>query len=232
MRLLERLRARKRVRAKEEAELRFWRGRRDAEGGSLGRPLDGEALFCARFGLDRAFYEGRRILDIGCGPRGSLEWADMAAARVGVDPLADRYRELGTDEHEMTYVKAGAERLPFDDASFDVVSTLNSLDHVDDLGRALGEIRRVTAPGGTWLLVVEAGAPPTATEPQTIPWDFLTRLDGWAVETEERIALDAGHDIYGSWGRREPWTEGPGLLVARLTRAGATTSAAAPTHRR
>ena len=28
---------------------------------------------------------GMRVLDVGCGPRGSLEWATMAARRVGID---------------------------------------------------------------------------------------------------------------------------------------------------
>ena len=29
--------------------------------------------------------------DIGCGPRGSLEWATMAAERVGLDPPVNKY---------------------------------------------------------------------------------------------------------------------------------------------
>ncbi len=200
--------------------MRFWRGRRDAEGGTLGLPLDGQSLFCERFDLEPGFYAGLRMLDVGCGPRGSLEWAEMAAERVGLDPLAERYRELGTGRHAMRYEAGGAEEMPFEDGHFDVVSTLNSLDHVDNLEAAVAEITRVTASGGTWLLVVEADAPATATEPQTIPWDFLDDREGWTVRTARRIALGADHDVYGSWGRGEPWSGGPGLLVARLSRDG------------
>jgi SAM-dependent methyltransferase len=215
---LERVRAQRRLRIKSEAELSYWRGRRDSEHGTLGRPLGAESLFCDRFGLDRGFYEGKRVLDIGCGPRGSLEWADMAAERIGIDPLVPEYRELGIEQHAMSYVTGAAERMPFEAGRFDVISTLNSLDHVDDLEAAVDELTRVAASGATWLVVVEADAAPTATEPQTIPWNLLDGLEGWRVETIQRFALDADHDIYGSWGRGVEWVEGPGLLVARLTR--------------
>ena len=108
--------------------------------------------------------------------------------------------------------------MPFEAGSFDIVTTMNSLDHVDDVDAAVAEIGRVAAPGATWFLLVEAGAPPTATEPQTIGWDFVETLDGWAAEWSRRIALGADHDIYGALGRGEEWAGGPGLLMARLTR--------------
>ena len=87
------------------------------------------------FGLPLELYDGKRVLDVGCGPRGSLEWAERAAERVGLDPLADEYQRLHSREHAMTYVAAPAESIPFPDGHFDVVSTMNSLDHVDDLAR-------------------------------------------------------------------------------------------------
>ncbi|MDX6583399.1 MAG: hypothetical protein QOI10_2583 [Solirubrobacterales bacterium] len=142
----------------------------------------------------------------------------MAAARVGLDPLVSSYRELGIADHEMTYVEGEAEQMPFDDDSFDVLLTLNSLDHVDDLDAAVREIGRVLRSGGTWLTIVEANAPATATEPQTIPWNFLHGLGGWRVEWSKRLALGDGHDIYGWWKHGAPWESGNGLLVARLTR--------------
>ena len=37
--------------------------------------------FTRRVGIEKDFYHNKKILDIGCGPRGSLEWADMAAER-------------------------------------------------------------------------------------------------------------------------------------------------------
>ncbi len=76
------------------------------------------------FGLPLELYDGKRVLDLGCGPRGSLEWAERAAERVGLDPLADEYQRLHSREHAMTYVAAPAEAIPFPDSHFDVVSTI------------------------------------------------------------------------------------------------------------
>src|SRR3954451_9057639 len=110
-------------------EMAYWRDRSSIEGGLSGGHY--RYFFTEHFGLPESFYEGKRVLDVGCGPRGTLEWADMAAERVGVDPLVPRYRELGIDDHAMDYVAAGAEDMPFEDDSFDIVTTMNSLDHVD-----------------------------------------------------------------------------------------------------
>jgi ubiquinone/menaquinone biosynthesis C-methylase UbiE len=138
-------------------------------------------LFTDLVGLEADFYRGRSVLDIGCGPRGSLEWAEDATRRVGLDPLADDYRELGTDEHAMEYVAAGSEAMPFADEVFDIVTSINSLDHVDDLEATAAEIKRVTRPDGHLLLAVEVGHDPTWTEPQSFGWDIC---DVFAPEFE------------------------------------------------
>jgi len=195
-------------------EFGFWRERYEAEGRLANAQF--ERFFTTQFGLDRDFYTGKRMLDVGCGPRGSLEWATMAAERVGVDPLVGNYRALGIEAHAMTYVEAGAERLPFEDAHFDVVSCFNALDHVDDVDAAIRELTRVARPGALGLLLVEVEHEPTVTEPQTLSWDIVDRFAGWTVIAHQRVALDAAHDVYGSWVRGLPWEGGPGLLSARF----------------
>ncbi|HMD56128.1 MAG TPA: methyltransferase domain-containing protein [Solirubrobacteraceae bacterium] len=50
---------------------------------------------------------------------------------------------------------ADAERLPFEDASFDLVLGHAVLHHIPDLGRAFAEFERVLAPGGTVLFAGE-----------------------------------------------------------------------------
>lgn len=149
-----------------------------------------ELSFTRPFGLERAFYEGKRVLDIGCGPRGSLEWATGAAAeRVGLDPLADRYESAGmTAGQSMDYVSAHAERMPFETARFDVATTLNSLDHVDDLDATLAEIARVVRPGGSLLVATDVDHEPTPFEPQAFSWDVLDRLlADWEIVLERRL---------------------------------------------
>ena len=196
-------------------ELRYWR----KAAGSLENNEHYAYFFTDYFGLERAFYAGKRVLDIGCGPRGSLEWADQAAECVGVDPLANEYLKLGASKHRMRYVQSGAEELPFDDGYFDVVSTFNSLDHVDDVDAALKEIRRVTAPGGTLLLIVEVAHDPTWTEPHALEPSFLRAVDGWEVRHEKLSAFTRANSIYGSLRDAVPYESGPGLLSARLERA-------------
>jgi SAM-dependent methyltransferase len=202
---------------KSGAELGYWRERRDAEGTLSNAHY--EEFYTGQFGLTHDDYAGKRVLDIGCGPRGSLEWAAEAAERVGLDPLADDYRELGTDTHSMTYVAAGAERIPFEDGHFDVVTAMNSLDHVDDVDAAIAEMTRVTRPGGIALVLVEVDHPPTPTEPQSLGSDVLDRFaGGWSVDFQAKTGINAHHYLYDSWRDREPWTGGPGLIGARLTR--------------
>jgi SAM-dependent methyltransferase len=189
--------ARLRRRRKERAELEWWRERLSDEVAAGSGHY--EHLFTTTFGLDRHFYAGKRVLDVGCGPRGSLEWAVAASARVGADPLADAYvRELGAAAHGMSYVQAPAEALPFEDGSFDVVSCLNALDHVDSPDAALREMARVLAPGGLLLLIVEVGHEPTPTEPHALGWDLGERLpEGLEVELVRRLRGSAA-SVYES----------------------------------
>jgi len=153
-----------------------------------------ESIFTNWFGISREFYTNMRLLDIGCGPRGSLEWAHMAAERVGLDPLVDDYRRLGIDHHAMSYVHAPAERIPFANDHFDVVSSINSLDHVDNVDAVISEIVRVLKPGGTLLLVVEIHPEPTIAEPHTLTWSFLERFQpAMRLIDEHHFEVAEGH---------------------------------------
>lgn len=207
---------------KARAELGYWRARSREAAVESGADWYAWA-FTVPFGLDAGFYAGKRLLDVGCGPRGSLEWAGDAAERVGVDPLADRYRELRTVAHATTYVAAPAEALPFADAHFDVVSCLNALDHVDDVDAAVAEIGRVAAPGAALLLVVDVGHEPTPMEPHRLEWDLLDRFaPAWTV-ADRRDLERPSPNMLATLQADVPFDHGDarpraGVLRARLTR--------------
>lgn len=156
-------------------ELRVWETRLKRE--QWKRSDRYEYLYTEFFGLDKAFYSGKRILDIGCGPRGSLEWADMASIRVGLDPFAHDYRrEFGTHDHNMLYVTARGERIPFEDECFDIVSSFMSLKHIIGVGEAINEITRVLAKDGVFLLHTSINFPPNNREPTTITWAHIEKF--------------------------------------------------------
>ena len=210
---------------KRTEELDFWRGvfkRAD------GQPANDyfERLFYEPFGLTAEFYEDKRLLDVGCGPGGSLAWATMAAERVGVDPLVAEYRSLGLDEQEMRYVDASAEKMPFPDEYFDIVSSLNSLDHVEDVERTIAEMIRVLKPDGSLLVLVEVNHPPTVTEPISLPWELPSWFGPSMHTVSERRYESSGprwfyEMVYADRRWDESRTEArPGLLAARLDKLG------------
>jgi ubiquinone/menaquinone biosynthesis C-methylase UbiE len=210
--------------SKRGRELAYWRERRATHGPLELSNAHYAWCFTDCFDLPIELYDGKRVLDVGCGPRGSLEWAERAAERVGLDPLADEYRRLHSREHAMTYVAAAAESIPFPDSHFDVVATMNSLDHVDDLAKTIAELTRVTRPGGLALILTDVNHRPTPTEPQSFSWDVLDRFGRcWRVidrRDYERHGdnmndnLRAATQYDHSRGERRP-----GVLAARLERS-------------
>lgn len=165
------------------------------------------------------------MLDVGCGPRRELEWATIAAERVGLDPLADRYVELiGDDVGGMTYVTGIAERMPFADDSFDVVSSINSFDHVQDVGLAASEIKRVLRRGGTFILLTELNHRARLTEPQVFSWEVTNLFRPELELVHERRLEDTRRGIDASVADAVPYDDSrplhPGVLVARFEMRG------------
>lgn len=96
-----------------------------------------------------------RILDVGCGTGANLELLAKYGEAEGVDVSQEalsfcRARGLRNVHH------GEAERLPFEDASFDLVTGLDVVEHLDDDVAGLSEMHRVLKPGGRALLFVPA----------------------------------------------------------------------------
>ena len=102
---------------------------------------------------------GLRVLDVGCGQGMDVARYAMAGAHAtGVD-LTPRHVELATRHLEAMglegqIVNGDAEKLPFEDESFDRVSSNGVLHHTPDMPAALREIRRVLVPGGEARVIV------------------------------------------------------------------------------
>ena len=98
--------------------------------------------------------ENPKILDVGCGTGGNLEMLAKFGAAEGVDVSDDALefcRIKGLKAH-----KGLAESLPFADESFDVVTALDVVEHLDDDIAGLSEMFRVTKKGGATLIFVPA----------------------------------------------------------------------------
>jgi SAM-dependent methyltransferase len=208
---------------KRRSELKFWKGLWAEQGGRLENDLY-ESLFTDVFDLHRDDYNAKRVLDIGCGPAGSLEWADMTAQRVGLDPLVPSYLKLGGNNHRMEYVAAGSDDIPFPDEHFDIVTCLNALDAVDNLDGTIREIKRITKRGGIFLLLVEIDHPPTSIQPITVNDIALQKLGPeFEVVNQFRVGTPSDHNIHGEHGavrtRLPVYVAGqPGVHVGRYLR--------------
>ena len=116
-------------------------------------------LCARRIGLDDRV---RTVLDVGAGvghwgrlvqhllsPEATLvgidrepQWVEEATRNAAAEGLADRF----------SYTQASAEDLPFEDASFDLVTCQTLLIHVADPRAVIREMLRVTKPGGLLLV--------------------------------------------------------------------------------
>jgi SAM-dependent methyltransferase len=96
-----------------------------------------------------------RILDVGCGTGANLKMLATCGRAEGVDisPQAVEFcRQRGLDS-----VKLGAiEHLPYESDSFELVTALDVIEHLDDDVAGLREMRRVLRRDGRLLLFVPA----------------------------------------------------------------------------
>jgi SAM-dependent methyltransferase len=129
---------------------------------------------------------GSRALDVGCGP-GALttELAELVGAEqvTAVDPSTPFVEACRQRLPGITVSVAGAEALPFADASFDVALAQLVVNFVADPPAGVREMRRVTRPGGT----VAAAVWDYAGEMTLLRrfWDAAVALDPAAADRDE-----------------------------------------------
>jgi SAM-dependent methyltransferase len=91
------------------------------------------------------------VLEAGCGSGLVLErLAREASLACGFDLSSGMVRQA--QERGLRVLLGNITGIPFADGSFDVVCSFKVLAHVPEVGRAISELARVTAPGGRLLL--------------------------------------------------------------------------------
>lgn len=101
-------------------------------------------------------WRGRRVLDLGCAGGFMAEaMAARGASVTGIDPAVDALgaarARAGATASGVDYVAGIGEQLPFADAAFDIVVSVDVLEHVRDLDAVIADVRRVLRPGGLFL---------------------------------------------------------------------------------
>jgi len=99
-----------------------------------------------------------QVLEIGAGTGSNLRFYGPAVESLTLTepetPMLRRLeRKAGEQAPGATVLRAPAEDLPFEDATFDVAVSTLVLCGVDDQPRALRELRRVLRPGGQLLFI-------------------------------------------------------------------------------
>lgn len=97
---------------------------------------------------------GKDVLEVGSGRGGGASWVArhyQPAAMTGLDfsPTAiESAKKWHAEVANLRFVEGDAERLPFPDASFDVVINVESSHCYGDMNRFVQEVERVLRPGG------------------------------------------------------------------------------------
>jgi exopolysaccharide biosynthesis WecB/TagA/CpsF family protein len=131
---------------------------RDRGGLWLGQPiaLGASGVWKRLRAFDRLVpLTGGRLLDVGCGNGAyTLELAKRFKEVVAIDVEPNRLGELVRQQRtsgqagEIETRLLSAEAMDFEDGTFDAVTAIEVLEHVEDLPRAVREIARVLKPGG------------------------------------------------------------------------------------
>lgn len=108
-----------------------------------------------RYALAQELVSGKRVLDIACGTGyGSNLLAQKAESVDGVDidetvimKAAVRYKQKN-----LVFTKGSVEKIPFDNSSFDVVVSFETLEHITEHDSMMAEMKRVLKPGGILII--------------------------------------------------------------------------------
>jgi ubiquinone/menaquinone biosynthesis C-methylase UbiE len=169
-----------------------------------------------------------RLLDVGCGTGHQLaHWRAAGYDGAGVDGSDAMLAEARQNNPEAELEQADVQRLPFPDASFDRVTSIEVLRYLPDPSASIREMARVLRPGGICLATA---APAFSLNGYAVvnrialmlPIGNLTRLKQFFTTSRRlrRQFLDAGFSdvkVHGVYLGPLSWIER--LAPRRLSRA-------------
>ncbi len=140
---------------------------------------------------DDRWRPGLRLLDVGCGiGRYSQFWSSRGFRVTGLDSEPDliaRARAIArSNKLDIRFELGSADRLPFQDASFDVIYANSLLEHVRNWQACLDEWTRVLAPGGLLWVETTNRLCPRQGEYRWVP--LFGWWPGWAQHVVYRLA--------------------------------------------
>ncbi len=135
---------------------------------------------------------GKRILDVGCGMGSqSMQMARMnpEAKVTGIDLLERtmeqcRLNAIAYGIENLLFKTASVYELPFKDESYDSVTCFFMLHHLNDIPKALSEVKRVLSGDGK-VLAVEPLDHHHGTERGIQDWVDHFEMAGFSVETQQ-----------------------------------------------
>jgi SAM-dependent methyltransferase len=169
------------------------------------------------------------LLDIGCGSGGFASMAAARGARVaGIDAAPELIEIAECRASDGAFRVCDMEELPYADASFAVVTGMNSFQYAGEPPHALAEAARVTRPGGRvlamvwgtesecdatpYLRAVEAKLPPGPESPGPFALSEPGVLEG--LFAQAGVTVDERRVVECSWFYSDETTALRGLLSA------------------
>ncbi|CAN5645000.1 hypothetical protein BH18THE1_BH18THE1_21660 [soil metagenome] len=126
----------------KESERNYWLSTKSTDSGKTRKQYFKEKIRHG-FGFDYDFFNGKSVLEIGCGPNGIIFQIDNAKKKSGLEPLD--LNQLTQDEWKKSIIRNGiGEEIPFDKDSFDVIISFNSIDHCINPVKVIEEAHRGT----------------------------------------------------------------------------------------
>ena len=108
-----------------------------------------------RYLIVRNYVAGKRVLDVASGEGyGSQLLSKSAASVVGVDISADTVAHASERyaQKNLRYLAADCTQIPAPDASFDVIVSFETIEHMTEHDAFMREVDRLLAPGGLFII--------------------------------------------------------------------------------